>query len=192
MVKRDKLIQTVESTLAFIKVAHEGQTDKSGVPYWKHPAGVLELLDQSVPEFGGIYTHMRLAALLHDVVEDTPYTLKDLLRIGFDKQTVEIVRIVSRTPEDGTFFHWIESIAKCGNSQAIRIKILDTRHNSLPERIESLPKNQRGIIKRYAKALSILEPVYWDVALIPPKHIQDKVREYLKEKKRDKKKKGKK
>lgn len=172
--KRKKIIPTtptVEETIEFIKKAHAGQKDKSGVPYWKHPFGVLELLDKSMSEFGGVYDFERCAALLHDVVEDTKYTLKELLMLGFDKKTVEIVRLVSRFPEDGTYFQWIQSIVDHGNHRAIRIKILDIRHNSLPARIEGLSNSERGILKRYVKALAILEPVYWDAALNQPEYI---------------------
>ena len=61
----------LETAVAFIADAHEGQYRKSGMPYTEHPyevAKILADLKQDQPTV--------LAGLLHDVVEDTPHTLK--------------------------------------------------------------------------------------------------------------------
>ena len=65
MIYTDKTKQAIK--LCF--KAHEGQVDKSGLPYAHHP---LHLAEQMDDEAGTI------VALLHDVVEDTDYTLKDI------------------------------------------------------------------------------------------------------------------
>ena len=49
--------------------AHKDQTDRSGLPYVFHP---FHLAEQMPDE------ESTVVALLHDVVEDTPYTLEDL------------------------------------------------------------------------------------------------------------------
>ena len=76
-----------EDTVRFIQKAHEGQTDKQGEEYWKHPvqvaATVASLFNGNEDE--------KLAALLHDVTEDTDYTLQDLGEMGFSPATLEIV-----------------------------------------------------------------------------------------------------
>ena len=54
--------------------AHKDQTDKSGLPYVFHP---FHLAEQMPDE------DTTIVALLHDVVEDTDYTLDDLRRMGF-------------------------------------------------------------------------------------------------------------
>ena len=60
--------QTVKA-LKLCFVAHKEQTDKTGVPYVFHP---FHLAEQMTDELTAA------AALLHDVVEDTDYTLEDL------------------------------------------------------------------------------------------------------------------
>lgn len=58
---------SIDETIAFIRSAHVGQTDKAGAPYWRHPVSVMERLGADATE------DEKLVALLHDVVEDTPY-----------------------------------------------------------------------------------------------------------------------
>ena len=56
--------------------AHKSQTDKGGMPYVFHPFHLAEQMnDESTT----------IVALLHDIVEDTDYTLDNLLALGFDK-----------------------------------------------------------------------------------------------------------
>jgi (p)ppGpp synthase/HD superfamily hydrolase len=128
-----------KDALEFIKEAHAGQTDKTGVEYWKHPYAVSQLLPAGAPEYA------KVAALLHDVVEDTPYGLVDL-RQRFDPRAVEIVDLVTRRNE--TYREMIERIATSGNYWAIQTKLADNAHNTQPGRAD-LPE---GMKKRYARA----------------------------------------
>lgn len=48
--------------------AHKGQTDKSGLPFVFHPMHVAEKMQDEITT---------ISALLHDVIEDTKYTVKD-------------------------------------------------------------------------------------------------------------------
>lgn len=63
----------VESAYKFAKEAHKGVVRKSGIPYISHPLCVAKILADDKMQ-GDIVT----AALLHDVVEDTNYTLDDI------------------------------------------------------------------------------------------------------------------
>ena len=49
--------------------AHQGQLDKNGLPYVHHPFHLAEQMDDE---------DSTIVALLHDVVEDTDYTLNDI------------------------------------------------------------------------------------------------------------------
>ena len=62
--------------------AHQGQVDKSGVPYIFHPAHLAEQMEDEIS---------CCAALLHDVVEDTSVTLADL-EAAFPPEVTEAVR----------------------------------------------------------------------------------------------------
>ena len=59
--------------------AHRDQTDKSGMPYVFHP---FHLAEQMTDELTTV------TALLHDVVEDTPYTMDDLRGMGFPDEVI--------------------------------------------------------------------------------------------------------
>lgn len=140
---------TIDDTIEFIKRAHMGQFDKGGVEYWKHPVSVMNRLppDASLNE--------KLAALLHDVLEDTEYTAQDLLTLGYPHEVVDTVKMLSR-PDGMTYMDWIRSIAASGNMAAIRVKIADNEDNSDPRRIAQLPPEQRDIVMRYERSLRIL------------------------------------
>ena len=68
-------VPSIQNAIAFATQAHQGQVRKSGEPYIVHPL----LVSCIVTYFGGD-EEMVCAALLHDVVEDTPYTLEEVKR----------------------------------------------------------------------------------------------------------------
>ena len=76
-----------EKTKAALKLcfeAHKNQTDKSGMPYVFHP---FHLAEQMKDE------KTTIAALLHDVVEDTDYTIGDLEQMGFSPDVLEALKL---------------------------------------------------------------------------------------------------
>lgn len=70
--------------------AHLGQLRKSGEPYITHPVAVAEILSEL-----GMNTATIIAALLHDTVEDTPYSL-DQLRSDFGSEIADLVDGVTK------------------------------------------------------------------------------------------------
>lgn len=142
---------TYEETVKFIREAHAEQTDKSGVPYWKHPVAVSSIV---ASVFNGTEDEI-LAALLHDVVEDTQYTLQDLAQMGYSPGVLEIVRWVSANEtRDGIYIDWIRNIAENGPIGAIKVKLADNMHNSDPNRGSNLPS---GLMNRYQRSMRILK-----------------------------------
>lgn len=138
-----------EKTIEFIRRKHAGQVDKGGQPYHLHPMAVAELLPPESDE------DEYLAALLHDVLEDTGVTESDLRDFGYSEKTIGIVKLLTR-PSGVTYLDWIRQIAASGNQGAIRVKLADNAHNSDPKRIAQLPSEQRSIVKRYEKSIRIL------------------------------------
>jgi len=145
---------SVVDTILFIREAHRGQVDKSGHPFWHHPVAVCFRLGPNATD------SERKVALLHDVIEDTPYTADDLLAMGYTKEEVEAVEILSRPPEGTPFrqsyLEWIKSIIASGNQIALKVKIADAEENSDPERMKLMPNAERGVTKRYEKSLELL------------------------------------
>lgn len=145
---------TIEQTVAFIRKAHEGQTDKAGKPYHLHPEAVAARLGADAPEDD------RIIALLHDVIEDTETTAEDLTAMGYSDHVVKTVGMLSRpaTEPRPTYMEWVRSIAMSGNLSAIRVKIADNEENSDPVRVAALPPEQQDIVNRYRQSLAILRP----------------------------------
>lgn len=141
----------IEQTVEFIKIAHAGVVDKGGKPYYLHPIAVMNRLPPDVSD------EVRLAALLHDVVEDTDYDIPYLRTMGYSETTLDIVTLVTRNKDDGkTYLEWIQTIADSGNIGAIRVKKADNEENSDPERIAQLPVEMQSIVNRYRRSLKIL------------------------------------
>lgn len=131
--------------IEFMRKAHAGQTDKAGNPYWYHPYDVMGRLPLSIDDDAYI------AALLHDVIEDTEYTAEDLIAEGFSERTVWLVQQLSRPegPNRPTYKNWIRQIAASQDKDLIRIKLADLEDNMSPERFDRLPDEMKSIRKRY-------------------------------------------
>ncbi len=79
--------------------AHLGQKDKGGIPYIFHPAHLAEQMDDEIS---------CCAAWLHDVAEDTSYTLEELEE-EFPRQVIEALRLL--THAEGTdYFEYVRAI----------------------------------------------------------------------------------
>jgi len=141
---------TMESTIEFIKLAHAGQVDKAGVAYWHHPVSVMNRLGGDAPE------DYKLAALLHDVIEDTKYSATDLRARGYNERVIDAVLHLTKV-EKIPYLDNIKRIAHCGNKIAIAVKIADNEDNLDPERIARLPANARLLTQQIAKYRSSLE-----------------------------------
>jgi (p)ppGpp synthase/HD superfamily hydrolase len=132
-------------SVEFMRKAHEGQMDKCGRPYYLHPLRVaMRLVHGSAAE--------RHAALLHDVVEDTPVTLDDLCALGYCDEVVELVDLLSRDKPGGESHNeYLERIVRSGNVRALRVKLADVYDNMSPARTRSLPPHERGLRHRFAR-----------------------------------------
>ncbi|MBR6530659.1 MAG: HD domain-containing protein [Clostridia bacterium] len=125
--------------------AHKEQVDKSGLPYVFHP---FHLAEQMTDE------ETTVAALLHDVVEDTPYTLEDLRAMGFPERILEALALLTRA--DGTdYSEYVKAIKK--NPIARAVKRADLLHNSDATRLSVLDEKASARREKYLAALALLE-----------------------------------
>lgn len=76
-----KKVEIIERAFQFAKEAHKGIRRRSGEPYILHPIAVAKIASQEI----GLGSTSICAALLHDVVEDTEYTVEDIRRHFGDK-----------------------------------------------------------------------------------------------------------
>ena len=114
----------------FAEEAHEGQTRKSGEPYINHPLAVAQILaDMRVDH------QCLMAALLHDVIEDTGVP-KQLLSTNFDDQVAELVdgvsklssMFLSRAEAQAENFQKM-TLAMAKDIRVILVKLADRLHN---------------------------------------------------------------
>jgi GTP pyrophosphokinase len=110
--------------------AHAGQTRKSGEEYITHPVAVSEILASL-----GLNTTTIVASLLHDTVEDTPYSLEQL-RADFGDEIANLVDGVTKldkltygpTAEAETVRKMV--IAMSRDIRVLVIKLADRLHNA--------------------------------------------------------------
>ena len=125
--------------------AHKNQVDKSGLPYVFHPAHVAEQMTDEATT---------IVALLHDVVEDTDYTLEDLAAEGFGKEILEAVALM--THEDDV--PYLDYVAKLKDNPIARaVKLADLAHNSDLSRIGEVDDEIRKRLEKYKKATALLK-----------------------------------
>ena len=125
--------------------AHKEQLDKSGIPYVFHP---FHLAEQMKDE------QTTIVALLHDVVEDSNFTLEDLKEEGFDNKVLEAVALLTHG-KDVKYLDYVLEIKK--NPIAKAVKIADLKHNSDLSRIENVDQKVLERREKYLKALALLE-----------------------------------
>ena len=124
--------------------AHKNQTDKSGMPYVFHP---FHLAEQMKDE------DTTIVALLHDVVEDTDYTIADLKRMGFPTNVLEALELL--THNDGT--PYMEYVAKIKDSPIAKaVKLADLEHNSDLSRLDTVDENALKRKEKYGQAIRLL------------------------------------
>ena len=140
---------TLEDAVAVAELAHRGQVDKSGMAYINHPKRVLAAVQAQ-----GARRYVQAAAVLHDVIEDTPFTAEMLTALGFSEAVVGLVVLLTRTPENRETYY----SAIAANADATLIKRADINDNLQDWRLAYLSADTQLRLKRkYRLALQALE-----------------------------------
>lgn len=125
------------------RIAHFGQKDKAGDDYINHPLRVSF----------GLSGAEAAVALLHDVVEDTQFTLDDLAGEGFSKAIVSGVNAMTR--KDGESYEAF--VRRAGRNKIARVvKMADLRDNMNLLRLPELTDEDLQRVKKYHKAYKYL------------------------------------
>lgn len=117
-------LSTPQGALEFASYAHKDQVDKIGVPYVYHVVRV----GASLWRFGDEFV---IAGFLHDVVEDTDYSLEDLSTMGASDAVVSAVQSVTKTTSDASLEAYEASIRRAMDDPIGRfVKAADVCDNS--------------------------------------------------------------
>jgi len=145
---------TLEDAILLAVQAHQGQNDKAGAPYILHPLRVMLRMGSDIE---------MMVAVLHDVLEDTQYTLLDLQQAGYPEEVLEALDCLTRR-ENETYEEFIERVKT--NPLARKVKIADLEDNMDIRRISAPQEKDMERLKRYRRAWSALtkEPVQGDSA----------------------------
>jgi len=115
-------------TITMIKYAHQGQRRKSGEPFYTHPLQVAMILLTITKDSDAI-----LAALLHDVVEDTAVSLEQIA-YQYGRRVAYLVQTLTHLDPTGKKTKLTEAenhaqLAAAENKEAVLIKLADRLHN---------------------------------------------------------------
>lgn len=153
----EEKIELVRRAFVITRDAHEGQTRSSGEPYITHPVAVACIIAEMKLDHEAV-----MAALLHDVIEDTPYTEEQLAN-EFGSSVADIVQGVSkldklkfRTRQEAQVENFRKMIlAMTKDIRVVLIKLADRTHNM--RTLGSLrPDKRRRIAK---ETLEIYSPL---------------------------------
>lgn len=138
------MLSTLERAIAIAAAAHAGATDKGGQPYILHPLRVMLAVESM---------EARIAAVLHDVVEDTNWTLDRLHREGFSETVLQALDALTRREnEDYLVFVRRARI----NPISRQVKMADLTDNMDLSRLPSPTARDLDRINKYEAAIAVL------------------------------------
>ena len=131
---------SLERAIEIAVLAHSGQRQRNGLPYILHPLHVMFSMDRIEDQ---------IVAVLHDVVEDSDWTLQALEREGFSPAVLDALRLLVR--EDAVDYEaYIERLAD--NPIACRVKLADLNHNLDTTRLPKLTQKDTARLEKYHRA----------------------------------------
>jgi len=136
------------------RLAHIGQKDKSGAPYYTHPARVAEIVSRRYAYNDARQVNIEVAsAYLHDTLEDT-WVKPWLLRLLFPKVVVQTVQDLTRGKGEERNVY-LARVKK--NPWAVPVKFADMEDNTAPERLALLPyETRQRLLAKYGQSRRFL------------------------------------
>ncbi|MFN9112829.1 MAG: GTP pyrophosphokinase [Bacteroidota bacterium] len=136
--------QLLEHAIYIALQAHKGKADKGGSSYILHPLRVMLAMET---------TEEKIVAVLHDVVEDSRFTIQQLKQEGFSKKILDAVSLLTKT-ENQNYENYISAIRK--NPLATKVKLADLKDNMDKSRLKKITEGDLTRIKKYKAALKQL------------------------------------
>jgi len=134
----------LERAIEIAAKAHAGQVDKAGQPYILHPLRVMLRVSSE---------HERIAAVLHDVVEDTDVSLERLVAEGFPPEVIAAVDALTKRPGESRMDAAHRAAAdKIGR----KVKLADNAENMDLSRIQNPTTRDVARVEEYKAVREIL------------------------------------
>ena len=138
-------MHAIERALAFALQVHEGQTDRAGLPYILHP---LYLMMQVETEME------KLAAILHDTIEDSERTLADIEALEMPAVVVRAVALLTHDRANVPYLDYVRRLRP--DPIARRVKLADLQHNMDIRRLPEVTEQDLARFVNYRQAWEIL------------------------------------
>ena len=135
---------TIEDAIAIAAQAHKGQQDKAGDPYVLHPLRMMLRMNSEAA---------MMAAVLHDVVEDTDWTLERLREAGFSDEVLEAVDCLTHR-EGESYQEFVERVRT--NPLARQVKVADLEDNMNLRRMGQVGPKDLERLEKYHRAWCML------------------------------------
>lgn len=136
---------TLERAIELAATAHAGQFDKAGQPYILHPIRVMINVSTS---------DERIAAILHDTVEDTNVTFDDLVGHGFSDAVISAVKALTKTDGESRLAAARRAVQ---NPIARNVKLADIADNMNLDRIPNPTAKDLARLEEYKQVRALLE-----------------------------------
>ena len=138
----------LEQAIALAVQAHAGQEDKTGKPYVLHPLRLMMAMETE---------EEMITAVLHDVIEDTSVTLKELKSSGYPEPVLHALALLTHDTVVIPYEEYIAAIK--ANALARRVKLADLAHNMDVRRLPApLTTKDWGRLEKYHRAWEMLAP----------------------------------
>ncbi len=141
-------MSTLERAVEIAAKAHAGALDRGGAPYILHPLRVMMQVSGD---------DEKIVAALHDVVEDSDWTLEGLLAEGFSREIVEAVDALSRRIDSKGKEPYEEFVRRAAaNPLARPVKEADLMDNMNVFRLPELGDKELKRLAKYHRALTVV------------------------------------
>ena len=137
------MLELIDTARTIATKAHAKQTRWNGDPYITHPERVAQRLNDNDPV-------LIAAALLHDVVEDTPLTIDDLRNSRIPDSVCDVVELLTKK-DSVEYTAYIKNIGQ--SLAATKVKMADLEDNMS----DLDPTKNRGMLTKYQLAYMYLE-----------------------------------
>jgi len=146
----DKMLaKMLAKAIAITSGAFVTETDRGGTPYIMHCLYVMDIVRKKTSSD----SEMMMAAVLHDLIEDTHWTFDELKMEGFSPRVIRILTALTHMKGE-SYYEYIMRVKDDG--EAYLIKLADLKHNMDPTRMKGVRIKDFVRIEKYHKCFAFL------------------------------------